>query len=144
MIESTLSSRPPALESRESRFADPTQRQRRKEPANSAVAEFDPTGSCGLSGGSCAVFYTPSPGVSQITITAVNSGDGNNGGSTGTFQLSTALTTSSSCTGTTTSASSSALPSSYLAVVAAVEALVLAALALSRDRRSSLARHRDD
>jgi hypothetical protein len=136
---------------------------------SSGVANFSPAATCTLSAGACAVSYVPSPSSIPITITAAYSGDGNNRGSTGTFQLSTvqaqttpsttsttsstsSLTASSTAasvsstatqpsgSGTstaqgTTGASSSALPSSYLAIVV-IEASVIAAMALSRYRRT--------
>jgi len=78
----------------------------------SGVANFSPAATCTLSAGACAVNYVPSPSSIPITITAAYSGDGNNRGSTGTFQLSTmqAQTT------TSTSASTSFLTASSTVV----------------------------
>jgi hypothetical protein len=116
----------------------------------SGVANFSPSATCTLSAGSCAVNYVPSLSSVPLTITAVYSGDGNNRGSSGTFQLSTVQAQSSSSTTTSTpastattasattsgSSSSTAFPLSYLAVVIVIQASVIAAIALSRYRRT--------
>lgn len=80
--------------------------------ASSGVANFTPAPVCTLSSGTCAVNYTPSSSGS-ITITATYGGDAANGGSYGTFTLST---TQSSTSATTTSlgASSTSTASSPL------------------------------
>jgi len=79
----------------------------------SGVANFSPAATCTLSAGACAVNYVPSPSSIPITITAVYSGDGNNRGSTGTFQLSTvqAQTTTSTSSSTSSLTASSTVAS---------------------------------
>jgi len=80
--------------------------------ASSGVANFSPAPVCSLSGGTCAVYYTPSsPG--SVTITATYQGDAANGGSYGTFTLSVVQLTTSATTASlgTSSTSSSSLSS---------------------------------
>jgi hypothetical protein len=74
----------------------------------SGVASFSPAATCALSAGSCAVYYTPSPATSPLTITAAYSGDGDNDPGMGTFPLAVSSAASSS-TSTTTSSSSATI-----------------------------------
>ena len=76
--------------------------------ASSGVADFSPASTCTLSAGSCAVVYAPSSAsASQVTISAIYAGDGDNNASSGTFVLSVAPAATSTSTAASTSSGTS-------------------------------------